>query len=122
MYVNLLILDFFLFKSILVVEYCSREIVSRNINFCVLTCPKVVSYFSQDIEIRNGSIFDTLFLPEIPGIKTIMFNCNFSKLKRNPALLETYIKPNEEVKCLLVFDESDIRSSIDFLFKIILKE
>ncbi|XP_044766844.1 uncharacterized protein LOC123322856 isoform X2 [Coccinella septempunctata] len=110
------------FQQMKFVEYFNKEIISRNISFCILTCPKVVSYFSQDVENRYGSIFDTLFLPVIPGIRTTMFYCNFSKLKKNPGLLEKHIKPSEEVKCLLLFDEYDIRSSVDHLFKIILKE
>ncbi|KAK9881541.1 hypothetical protein WA026_016419 [Henosepilachna vigintioctopunctata] len=103
-------------------EYLSKEIVNKRMTYCLLSCPKVVSLFTNDIKYSNGSIFDGILLPEIPGIRTTMFYCNPIKLKKNAKFINNFIQQNEELKCLLLFSLTDLHRSIDNLFKVLLKD
>lgn len=99
-----------------IIEYIAKEIACGNENYCLLSCPKVVSYLSSDTYSPSGSIFDGIFVPEIPGIRTTMFYCNPIKLKKDNKVINDYIKPNEEIKCLLLFALNDLHRSIENLF------
>ncbi|KAL3284017.1 hypothetical protein HHI36_018187 [Cryptolaemus montrouzieri] len=103
-------------------DYLCKEIVNSKVNYCLLSCPKVVSFFGCDMYYPNGSMFDGILLPQIPGIKTTMFYCNPLKLKKTPSMIETYIKSNDEIMCLLLFSLTDLHRSMDNLFKILLQD
>ncbi|KAJ8967869.1 hypothetical protein NQ317_006185 [Molorchus minor] len=63
-------------------EYLEDELVPKSIDYCVISCPKVVSYFDASKDIKDiglSSILDGMFIPKIPGIRTAMFYCNPSK-------------------------------------------
>ncbi|XP_018569015.1 uncharacterized protein LOC108909237 [Anoplophora glabripennis] len=104
-------------------EYLEEELVPQNINYCLISCPKVVSYFDviKKEDVGCGSVLDGLFLPKIPKIRTAMFHCNPLK-KDLRKYLESHIKSTEEVKCLLLFCTKNLNKSIYNLLKVLIPE
>ncbi|XP_060519369.1 uncharacterized protein LOC132697767 [Cylas formicarius] len=97
-------------------EYIEEELVPNSVDYCLLAVPRVVSYFNverttKDIQ-DHGSVFDGLFIPKIPNIRTIMFHCNPSKKKELEDTARLYIRPEEEVKCLLLFCKKQLHGSL----------
>lgn len=88
----------------------------RGIAYCVISCPNVVSHFDPDLkdvrDIGSSSIMDGLFIPSIPNIKTAMFHCNVIKKEEISNNIKTYFKPNDEVKCLLLFSTKDLHKNL----------
>lgn len=95
----------------------------QNTNYCLISCPKVASYFNaiKKEDVGCGSVLDGLFLPKIPKIRTAMFHCNPLK-KDLSKYLDGHIKSNEEVKCLLMFCTKSLNKSIYNLLKFLIPE
>ncbi|KAF7271036.1 hypothetical protein GWI33_016002 [Rhynchophorus ferrugineus] len=97
-------------------EYLEEELVPKSVDYCLLSVPRVVSYFrnvrnAKDIQ-DHGSIFDGIFIPKIPHVRTVMFHCNPSKKKDIEDATNLYIQNNEEVKCLLLFCKTQLHESL----------
>ncbi|KAJ8929276.1 hypothetical protein NQ314_018069 [Rhamnusium bicolor] len=106
-------------------EYLDEELVPRSVDYCVISCPKVISYFDGSKGIKDigiGSILDGLFIPKIPNIRTEMFHCNPVKKDNIKKSIEPYIKSNEEVKCLLLFCTTGLNKSIYNLLEYLIPE
>lgn len=109
-----------------VIEYIEEELVAPGIQYCVLSCPSVVSYFDNKIKDINDvglpSVMDGLFIPKIENIRTSMFYCNSRKKDDIQNSFKTFIKPNEEVKCILLFSTKDLHKSLLNILKYLLPE
>lgn len=109
-----------------VVEYLEEEIISPDVEYCVLSCPRVVSYFDPKSEAFNdvvrSSIMDGLFIPKIENIRTAMFHCNAVKKEDIENSIRPFIRQNEEVKCLLLFSTKDLSKSLLNILKYLIPE
>ncbi|KAJ8956014.1 hypothetical protein NQ318_006290 [Aromia moschata] len=106
-------------------EYLEEELVPRSIDYCVISCPQVVSYFDASKDTKDiglGSILDGIFIPKIPGIRTAMFHCNPVRKSNIQKSIEPYINANEEVKCLLLFCTTNPNKSIYNLLEYLIPE
>lgn len=85
-----------------------------------------MSYFDSGTKDFNDvglpSIMDGLFIPKIENVRTVMFHCNAVKKEDIEHSIRPYIKPNEEVKCLLLFSTKDLSKSLFNLLKYLLPE
>lgn len=95
-----------------VVEYLEEEIISPDVEYCVLSCPRVVSYFDPKSKALNTispfCFMDGLFIPKIENIRTAMFHCNAVEKEDIENSIRPFIRQNEEVKCLLLFSTRDL--------------
>lgn len=100
--------------------------IAPDVEYCVLSCPCVVSYFDSKMkeygEIGLPSIMDGLFIPKIENIRTAMFHCNAVKKEDIENSIKPFIRPNEEVKCLLLFSTKDLSKSLFNLLKYLIPE
>lgn len=107
-------------------EYLEEELIAPDVEYCVLSCPNVVSYFdakSKDInDLGLPSIMDGLFIPKIQNIRTVMFHCNAVRKEDIESTIRPFIWPNEEVKCLLMFSTKDLSKSLINLLKYLIPE
>ncbi|CAH0547318.1 unnamed protein product [Brassicogethes aeneus] len=95
-----------------VAEYITDELIPPNIEYCLISCPRVVSQFPIKEKALLTSTFDGLILPKIPNVQTTMFHCNPVKKLDIKNTIDNFIKPNHEVKCILLFCKNDLRKSI----------
>lgn len=109
-----------------VLEYLEDELISPDVEYCVLSCPSVVSYFDPKSKAFNDvglpSIMDGLFIPKIENIRTAMFHCNAVKKEDIENSIRPYIRENEEVKCLLLYATKDLSKSLINILKYLLPE
>lgn len=114
------------YSLISVLEYLEEEIISPDVEYCVLSCPNVVSYFDPRSKEFNDvglpSIMDGIFIPKIENIRTAMFHCNAVKKEDIEDSIRPFIRPNEEVKCLLLFSTKDLSKSLFNLLKYLIPE
>ncbi|XP_056643659.1 uncharacterized protein LOC130449715 isoform X1 [Diorhabda sublineata] len=104
-------------------EYFEDELVPYKTNYCVISCPKVISLFNiKGKNLCQASYFDGLFFPNIPNIRMTMFHCNPVKKENLQNITEAYINSNEEIKCLLMFSTTDQKKSIYNLLKLLIPE
>ncbi|XP_028129822.1 uncharacterized protein LOC114325886 [Diabrotica virgifera virgifera] len=104
-------------------EYFEEEFVPQKTDYCVISCAKVISYFdSKSKNICKASYFDGLFFPKIPNVRMTMFYCNPVKKDGIQKVVDTYINPNEEVKCLLMFSTTDQKKPLYNLLKALIPE
>lgn len=107
-------------------EYLEEELIAPDVEYCVLSCPCVMSYFDSKTkdysEVGLPSIMDGLFIPKIKNIRTAMFHCNSVKKEDIEKSIRPFIKPNEEVKCLLLFSTKDLSKSLFNLLKYLIPE
>lgn len=100
--------------------------IAPDVEYCVLSCPNVVSYFdlkSKDLnDVGQPSIMDGLFIPKIKNIRTAMFHCNAVNKKDIEDSIKPFIRPEEEVKCLLLFSTKDLSKSLSNLLKYLIPE
>ncbi|VEN55868.1 unnamed protein product [Callosobruchus maculatus] len=87
-------------------EYLEEEIIPQNIDYCVLSCAKVVSSFEEPpIEQESSNvcnIIDGLIIPKIHNVRTAMFHIKPNK-KDTTDIIRQYIREDDQVKCLLMF-------------------
>ncbi|KAG5891714.1 hypothetical protein JTB14_016097 [Gonioctena quinquepunctata] len=107
-------------------EYLEDELIPKNVDYCVISCPKVVSYFSPKLldfrDVGLASIIDGLFLPKIPNIRIATFHCDPLK-DHIDSVVETYMNPNHEVKCILLFSTTDHKKTLyEFLKHVVHEE
>lgn len=105
---------------IAVPQYLEEELIPEGVEYCVLSCPRVNSYFDLNIkevvDLSCPSAMDGLFIPKIKNIRSTMFYCNTAKADHIPSQLAKYIDEDEEVKCLLMFSTTDLsRSLVNFM-------
>ncbi|XP_030767426.1 uncharacterized protein LOC115891153 isoform X2 [Sitophilus oryzae] len=97
-------------------EYLEEELVPKSVDYCLLSVPRVVSHFNNDRSVKDiqhhGSIFDGIFIPKIPSVRTVMFHCNPSKKREVEDAVQKYIKKNEQVKCALLFCKTQLLESL----------
>nr|XP_023017848.1 uncharacterized protein LOC111506863 [Leptinotarsa decemlineata] len=111
--------------SVSVVEYLEDELIPKNVDYCAISCPRVVSFFDRkSTEFRDiglASILDGLFLPKIENIKMATFYCNPIKddIER---VLTAYKEPNDEAKCLLLFSTTNQERTLHNLLKYMVPE
>ncbi|CAG9854487.1 unnamed protein product [Phyllotreta striolata] len=104
-------------------EYFTDELIPHNTDYCVISCAKVTSLFDTNTKnLYHASYFDGLFFPKIPKIRTTMFHCNTFDSSNIQSTVETYIKSNEEIKCLLMFSTTDQKKSLYNLLKKLIPE
>ncbi|CAG9768828.1 unnamed protein product [Ceutorhynchus assimilis] len=107
-------------------EYFKEDLLPKSVDYCLLAVHRTISCFSngrtrEEIEYR-GSIFDGVFIPKIPSVRTLMFECNprinpLVKTKNNSLL-----RPHEETKCLLIFSRSKITLYLTALLDCLLQD
>ncbi|CAH1102167.1 unnamed protein product [Psylliodes chrysocephalus] len=104
-------------------EYFEKELVPRNTDYCIISCPKVISHFHKNSKnLCKASFFDGLFIPKIPKIRTAMFHCNPVRKNEIRSTVESNIHSHEEIRCLLMFSTTDQKKALYNLLKELIPE
>ncbi|ENN70949.1 uncharacterized protein LOC109544812 [Dendroctonus ponderosae] len=102
-------------------DYLEDELVPKSVNYCMLAVDRVVSIFNTKRNMKeveyHGSIFDGVFFPKVPSIRTVLFHCDISNRKTVQATVRKQIRRNEEPKCILIFTKYKAERGIQFLLK-----
>ncbi|XP_063910042.1 uncharacterized protein LOC135127533 [Zophobas morio] len=98
-------------------DFLADQVVPSGTEYCVIGCPGVASMFSKQV-INKSSVplFDGCFIPPIPNVRVSMFYCNPIHMR------DDHIKPNERLKCLLLFCKIDLEESVYDIFEHLLPE
>ncbi|KAL1501039.1 hypothetical protein ABEB36_006443 [Hypothenemus hampei] len=104
-------------------EYLEEELVPKNVEYCLLSVHRIASCFKtsrwfKDVQC-NGSTFDGILFPKIPSMRTVMFHCNPSTKKAVENMVNTYIRPFEHTKCLLLFTKTRLYNGLSNLLQYI---
>ncbi|XP_050312148.1 uncharacterized protein LOC126747503 [Anthonomus grandis grandis] len=103
-------------------EYLEEELVPGEVEYCLLSVNRVVSYFggtrtTEDIQ-THGSIFEGVLIPKIPSVRTVLFHCNPTCKKGElKNTISKYVGENDEAKCILIFLKTQLYEPVSNLLE-----
>ncbi|CAH1156101.1 unnamed protein product [Phaedon cochleariae] len=88
-----------IFSSTSITQYIEKELIPKDVKYCVLSCCRVLSSFQPEINLVDKFAMEGLFLPQIPNISTAMFYYDGN----DDPNFQNMVEQNQELKCLLIF-------------------
>lgn len=58
-------------------------------------------------------LFGGLLLPSLPNLRTAMIKCNLKKSEDAEQVVQSYLRPNETTRCIILFCKRDLSRTLN---------